>query len=191
MSSKRVPRRLIAPNNTSVSLNLHTTSNSSGTCCEILDQCHHLRRPGSATSCRYRMASQLSESSDDSPCWSERLPRGGRRGRMQDVMDILEPRIRRCTEIIFLQVIHRSSLPNLSADLQNISSSLAELHLECLNQHDDGAPTTEVTPHGHGETCRITSRHKPNATILHGYTILDILKHDREIFSKNFANKQL
>lgn len=111
--------------------------------------------------------------------------------RMQDVMDILEPRIRRCTEIIFLQVIHRSSLPNLAADLQNISSSLAELHLECLNQHDDGAPTTEVTTHGHGETCRITSRHKPNATILHGYTILDILKHDREIFSKNFANKQL
>ena len=71
-----------------------------------------------------------------------------------------------------------------------MSSILAELHLEC--QHDDGAPAIEApTVHGHDELCEITSRPKPNAITLYGHIILDVLMHDSEIFSENFANIKL
>ena len=107
----------------------------------------------------------------------------GRRTRA--VVDILKPHICRCTEIIF-QVIHGSSLPTVSFDLQHISSILTELHLEC--QHDDGAPAIEAPTHDHGELRGITSRPKPNAITLHGHTILDVLKYDSEMFNENFGN---
>jgi len=107
--------------------------------------------------------------------------------RTRGVMDILKPHIHRCTEIVF-QVIHGSSLPAVSVDLQDISSALTELHLEC--EHDNGAPSIEAVMHG--EPRRIKSKLDLNAITLHGHTILDVLKNDDDldIFSRDCTNLQ-
>ena len=106
--------------------------------------------------------------------------------RTRGVMDILRPHIHRGTEIVF-QVIHGSSLPTVSVDLQDISSALTELHLEC--EHDDGAPSIEAVMHGEP---RIINKLNLNAITLHGHMILDVLKNDDDldIFGRDCTDLQ-
>jgi len=106
--------------------------------------------------------------------------------KVRPVINLMIPHVHRCTAIHF-DVVHGSSLPSVSRDLQGISGHLISLNLKC--QTDDGYPPyltdTPGPPNVEREQGEMDSMTRLLELSLHGYTIFDAIQHRTELFRES------